>query len=431
MKTSKPAIIADDLTGAMDTGVQLLKRWSDVNVVFDEIYINEIAQESDALVIDTESRNTSPEEAGSKVYAVIESLNGSGLELVYKKIDSTLRGNVGKELEVLLHTGLADLIAFVPALPLNGRTTIKGTHFLNNQLLTESDLASDPFSSVNSSYIPDIIGRQTSIKTAVVGLSEIRGGRGGILEVLSALREDGCRIIIMDAENEQDLQNIADALENSLLKILPCGSAGLFSRMFVRERPGRMPLEHGRYQKDKPFVVLSGSPAEKSRQQIEFSKGQGVNVLKLDKKRIFGGTAAFLQEVGRIGSLAVEYLREAKSVVVDAAGEGKKELKESYSDDPGRLLEDGGLIREALSSIALQIAENVSISGMMIFGGDTAVSICKRLGTGAVKILGEVEPLVPFGIFAGGRLDGVPLITKAGGFGTENIILDAVKYFSC
>jgi uncharacterized protein YgbK (DUF1537 family) len=429
MKISKPVIIADDLTGAMDTGVQLLKKWPDVSVVFDEAYINEISQDCDALVINTESRNTSPEEAGSRVYEFIECLGKSGLELVYKKIDSTLRGNVGKELEVLLHTRLVDLIAFVPALPRNGRKTIKGNHYLNGRLLTESELASDPFSSVNSSYIPDIIGKQTSIKTAVVGLNEIRGGSGGISEVLSVLWYDGCRIIVMDSENEQDMQNIAEALGATSLRVLPCGSTGLFSRMFARERPDRIALEAGERKNDKPLVVLSGSPTEVSKHQIEFSKDQGVNVLKLDRMQILGGMPAFLQEVERVGGLAVKYLQEGRNVVVDGAGEGKKELKQSYLNNPGRLQDDGGLIREALSSIALQIAENTAISGMMIFGGDTALGICKKLGAGAVKILGEVEPLVPFGIFTGGRLDGIPLITKAGGFGAEDIILNMVRIF--
>ena len=239
----KPVILADDLTGALDTGVQLLKRWPDVSVAFDEAYINEITQDCDALVIDTESRNISPEEAGSRVYGFTEHLRRSGLELVYKKIDSTLRGNVGKELEVLLQTGSYDLIAFVPALPRNGRTTIKGDHYLNGRLLTESDLASDPFSSVNSSYIPDIIGKQTSLKTAIVELSVIRSESDGISKVLSELKKDGCRIAVMDAENEQDLQNIADALASSFLKILPCGSAGLFSRMFARGRSETIPVE--------------------------------------------------------------------------------------------------------------------------------------------------------------------------------------------
>jgi D-threonate/D-erythronate kinase len=112
----KPVILADDLTGAMDTGVQLLKKWADLSVVFDGACINEITQTCDALVIDTESRNTSPEEAGSRIYGLIEHFRGSGLELAYKKIDSTLRGNVRKELDVLLQTGSYDLTAFVPAL---------------------------------------------------------------------------------------------------------------------------------------------------------------------------------------------------------------------------------------------------------------------------------------------------------------------------
>ena len=191
----------------------------------------------------------------------------------------------------------------------------------------------------------------------------------------------------------------------------------------------RYPLKPDGHKNDKPFVVISGSPAEMSKQQIEFSRAHGVIVLKLDGMQIFGELPAFSQEVERIGSLAVKHLQDGKNVVVDGAGEGKKELKERYFNDSGRLQQDSGLIRGALSSIVLQIAGNAAISGVMIFGGDTALSICKSLGAEAIKILGEVEPLVPFGVFSGGGLDGVPLVTKAGGFGKEDIILNTIEYF--
>jgi D-threonate/D-erythronate kinase len=239
--------------------------------------------------------------------------------------------------------------------------TIKGYQYLNGRLLTESDLASDPFSSVNSSYIPDIIGRQTSIKTAVIGLDEIRSGSDSIMEALTILRKDGCRIVVMDVENEQDLLNIADAINKCFQKVLPCGSAGLFSRMFARERSETRSLKSVVHKNEKPFVVISGSPAEVSKQPIIFSKAYGVEVIKLELMETLGGLPALLQEAGRVGSLAVKYLSEGKNVVVDGAGEGKKELKNSYNDDPGRLQRDSGLIREVLSSIALQIAGNDDI----------------------------------------------------------------------
>ena len=183
MAMSALAIIGDDLTGCMDTGVLFVKRWSRVSVVFDKCLIEEMTQHNDVVIIDTESRNIAADKAYPIVREFAERLEKSGSELVYKKIDSTLRGNIGRELEAILDEGVFEMIAFVPALPLNGRTTVNGYHYLNGRLLMESDLASDPFSPVDSSYIPDIIKKQAMTKTAVIELRDIRGGCDHLMAV--------------------------------------------------------------------------------------------------------------------------------------------------------------------------------------------------------------------------------------------------------
>jgi len=121
--------------------------------------------------------------------------------------------------------------------------------------------------------------------------------------------------------------------------------------------------------------------------------------------------------------------RAGRNIVIDGAGAGKKDLNEIYRGKAEMLLEASRRIQEAIAGIAEEIADNVEISGLMIFGGDTALSICRRLEAKALRILGEVEPLVPYGKFTGGKLDGVHIATKAGGFGKEDIILKTAEYF--
>lgn len=423
------AIIGDDLTGAMDTGVLFVKKWPSVSVVFDDYFIKEMSQENDALIIDTESRNVSPDKAYASVGECVKSLGRTDLRLIYKKIDSTLRGNVGKELLAILDEGAFDMIALVPALPLNGRITVNGYHYLNGKLLTESDLASDPFSPVVSSYIPEIVNKQVSVNTAVVELKDIRGGSSHLTEVINEMYQAGCRIAVMDVENEADLDNISAALGRSSLKILPAGSAGLFSRMYMNNTSKVASAPVSDIRKDKPVVVISGSPAKMSKLQIEYAKTCGTVVIKLDGARVIAEERIALGEIQRVKSLALSYLKEGKNIIIDGAGEGKKDLSVAYSGKRELLLETSKMIQEAISCIAMEIADKAEISGLMIFGGDTALSISRRLGAKALRILGEVEPLVPYGIFTGGKLDGVYVATKAGGFGKESIILKTTEFF--
>lgn len=437
----KPVILADDLTGSMDTGVQLLKKWKQVGVVLDESGINRYTADFDALVADSETRNENADPAYSIIRGMAGSLSSKGLELVYKKVDSTLRGNMGKELEALCDAGVFELAVFAPALPWNGRTTLNGIHFVDGKPLEESDLARDPFSSVSTSCIADILRKQTDVKTTTVELDTVRRGCRDLAKKLMGLRDAGFRIAIIDAVNEQDLRNIAGALESTNgLKLLPCGSAGLFTMMNSVDRASSMPPSANLSvhsvdspesegesrpefrKKDVPLVVLSGSPAEMSRKQLEYAKGKGLEILKPDSGALFSGEDSFEKEWERVADLAVGNLKNGTDVAIDGAGPGKGELALAYAGAPEMLRRDGRLIREALALIARRIAETASVSGMMIFGGDTAFHICRSLGAGAIRILGEVEPLVPFGVLTGGCLHGVPVITKAGGFGTEDVV---------
>lgn len=119
------AVIADDITGALDTGVQF-KKWG-LNVeIFMDIEEIETSESTDIVITDTESRYDAPETAYDKVYSVAERLTRSGFDIIYKKIDSTFRGNIGAELDALMDVTKEDLVYLCPAYPLNGRTVKSG-----------------------------------------------------------------------------------------------------------------------------------------------------------------------------------------------------------------------------------------------------------------------------------------------------------------
>jgi len=94
-------IIADDLTGAMDTGLQFSKQGLEtlVSMSWQEM------PDAQVLVVDTDSRAVGASEARHRLEVVARMLEGRTL---YKKVDSTMRGNVGFELRAL-----ADLLHYV------------------------------------------------------------------------------------------------------------------------------------------------------------------------------------------------------------------------------------------------------------------------------------------------------------------------------
>jgi len=67
-------------------------------------------------------------------------------------------------------------------------------------------------------------------------------------------------------------------------------------------------------------------------------------------------------------------------------------------------------------------------AGLFLSGGDIAVEVCRRLAASAIRVHGEVEPGVPAAELVGGQGQGMRVVTKAGGFGTEEALIESILY---
>ena len=109
-------IIADDFTGALDTGVQFAARGARTEVVVDP-QIDFSACGADVLVVDTETRHLPAADAYKAVFDLVERARRAGVRFIYKKTDSALRGNIGAELSALLEASGLRQLPFLPAYP--------------------------------------------------------------------------------------------------------------------------------------------------------------------------------------------------------------------------------------------------------------------------------------------------------------------------
>ena len=146
-------IVADDFTGANDTGVQLKRRGVPTSVVFSSDFI---ASEG-SFVLDTESRALGPEEAAAAVRAGLKGVDLTSFGRVMKKVDSTLRGSVAAEIKAVDQLYGSELVVFAPALPDLGRTTVGGVHLLKGIPITRTELAKDPKTPVTEDNITKLL----------------------------------------------------------------------------------------------------------------------------------------------------------------------------------------------------------------------------------------------------------------------------------
>ena len=157
-------IIADDLTGANDTALQFQKRGVNTNIILDYNEITQTSTEMGVWAASTESRNIDAETACQRVEEAVHSISTSlNIEHFYKKIDSTMRGNIGPETLRMVEVLDMDAAVVIPAFPSEGRITVGGYHLLKGIPIGRTELAQDPHSPILESHVPTILKNQLKV----------------------------------------------------------------------------------------------------------------------------------------------------------------------------------------------------------------------------------------------------------------------------
>ena len=209
------AVIADDLTGAADAGVQLVHTGYRTAVFFRATEV--LADDLDAVAFDTDSRAMP---AGFAAKRVLEAARAaSEARIVYKKLDSTLRGNVAAELAAALGGARRDLAVVAPAFPAAGRTTVGGTQLVHGVPVDETEMANDPDTPVRVAHVPGLLAEAFS-SVGVLGVDDLADPE----IVHRTLEENEC--VVADADCDADLEGLVRAVPDPA-RVLWAGSAGL------------------------------------------------------------------------------------------------------------------------------------------------------------------------------------------------------------
>ena len=220
----KIIIVADDFTGASDTAVQFAKKGLKSLVINDIDNISKSLNSCDVLAINTGSRADSRDTAYRKTYSAGRMLKDRNIKLIYKKIDSTMRGNIGAELSGLMDSLKTDISVIVPSLPDQGRTVVNGNLYVKGVLLSDTEFSTDPGTPVRESYIPAIISQQSDKKTAVINYDRVIEGENILAEDIRQLIDDNVRIIVIDAREKRSGELLLSSLACMNEKILMAGS---------------------------------------------------------------------------------------------------------------------------------------------------------------------------------------------------------------
>lgn len=397
----KILMVADDFTGAGDAGVQMSKNGIEAHIAFNTESINP----EKSYVIDSESRNIPAEEAYKKVKAIYEGICDYDYDHHYKKIDSTLRGNIRAELQAAIEVLKPDLVVFNPANPDSNRTVVDGILMMNGVRICETEIMRDPLCLVQQDNLKVLLEEEMQESVQYFTLTQIRN---------KDLRLDGSRMITFDVLENQDLTTVVHFILSQRKKVLWTGSAGMANALFSE-------LNY-----KAPVLGIVGSISETSRTQVRMAVEAGAKLVEMNvAELILGGS------IRKTAKEAIERLKLEQDVLIVSAKEHEDYLE---AVDVGK---KNGMSRqmvaqftqEKLGELSALILKEARVCGCILTGGDTAISVHDHNHASGARLVKEVFPIVALIELEGGDVPGLPCIVKGGSIGTQDTIADAIKFF--
>ena len=381
----------------------------------------------DVWAISTESRNISKEESVNRiVWAVNRLKKYLNIDNYYKKIDSTLRGNVGVEIATLMELLNKKAVVIAPAFIEEGRSTIGAYQLLNGTPIERTQCALDPKSPIYESYIPDIIGKDLSDKfremIATLDFKTITKGAGPITIKLNEFIQKGKKIIIADAMSNTDLEQIALAINKSNFDILPAGSAGL-ANAFNKEKNDKEIEPINLSSIKLPRLIVSGSATQMCANQIQ--------KLKAEKKSIFFVDLTTKDIFENISEDTVNLITEKLKANIDVVVHCCEIKKEFDSEETNNILIDAGIAKTDFASKITDFLANLIYKLnfnndfiLISIGGETSYKCLDKLSSTYLTIVDDIMPSIPLCKDINNKF----IVTKSGNFGTSTTLIEILNY---
>jgi len=410
-------IIADDFTGALDTGVQFAEKGIRTRVMVSmdggkDWSENWNSHEMDVLVIDAETRHVSKDQAFQKVYEIAAEGKRRGIPCIYKKTDSALRGNIGSELEAACRASGEKILSFIPAMPQMNRITKAGKQYIDGVPVSQSVFGDDPFEPVTEDSVKALIHLQSALP-----VQEARNPEQACW--------DHAGILVFDAETENDIKKIGKCLKETGHTCLLAGCAGFASILpelleLECEKPKRLSLE-------KNLFVLCGSVNPITKRQLEYGERAGYpRVYMTPEEKL---DRAFWQS--QAGEKLVRSLEKSgrchSCVMLDSNDRTGSFETMAYARAKGMDIQQ---VRQGISENLGVVLKKLLDYGLhaviLVTGGDTLLGFMKEIGQWELQPIREIRPgcVLTKLTYQGQEYH---IITKSGGFGEETLFQELVK----
>lgn len=406
----KLLVIADDFTGALDTGVQFAASGAETRVVTNIEYdFSRTGREVQVLVLVAETRHVKWEEAYRMVYGIAKRACESGIPYLYKKTDSALRGNIGSELKAVLDAAGKHTLHFLPAFPRMNRVTRNGIHYIDGSPVHESVFGKDPFEPVTCSYIPDMMRGEVPV-TVVESMDGWE-------------RQNG--VMVYDASTDEELMSIGSFLKEKGELGLIAGCAG-----FAAVLPQLLGLSGKRRERislDKKLLVACGSVNPITVRQLDYAERAGMKRIRLTPEQKLEKDYLESEEGNRALEEWTKTALEEECCIFDTNDLPGCRAACEYAGSHGLSLDE---LRVRIADTLGRVVEHLVRAGvkstMLLTGGDTLMGFMRHIGCDEIVPACEMAPGT---VLSQVDIDGrtYSIISKSGGFGEEKLIAELAE----
>lgn len=410
-------ILADDLTGALDTGVRLAAQGLRVYASTGPDNPEDIfTSYADVLVADTETRHRTAEETYMIVSGLVRKARQRNIPHLYIKTDSAMRGNIGASFRAALDASGEARLSFVPAFPQMDRVVRNGILYVNGLPLAESGYAADPLHPLKTSDIAELIDAHCDVPVRKRRLGSLPGTAGP--DPLCAPVID-----LWDTESVSDLSRISAQILSEGNTRLSAGCAGFAA--FLSGIAGLKTDEKEKETADReemkaPLTVLCGSVNPASRSQTALAADAGFSLITFTPEEKYSeGFFLLAKNNARLREI-LSLAKEGNAVIGSASFTDEDEAflranSLSYEEGARRTASSIGIIFKCL-------LDEEPLPNLLVTGGDTLKACLDAAQITGLSPLFEIETGVAVSAFSyRGRT--CRIISKSGGFGNADLFV--------
>ncbi len=402
-------IVADDTTGANSSAI--LHKKLGYDCVSIHTSVKEVRKQS-AYAFSTSSRGVTAKEAYKVVKDTLANFKDD--DAIYnKRVDSTLRGNLGSELDAFLDSFPNKKAIVVASFPSSGRTCVHNKLYVHGELLENTDVAKDPKMPVTTSVVTSLFSKQTSRKIQHIDLDLVRNENINEAIINAYNNSD---IIVIDAETNNDIKKIANTVVSLNLDIITV-DPGPFTYYYARS------LKHQILFK---FHCLIGSVTPLTIEQMKFAKNHDALLYVLDVPKVLStDSEQYLEECYQ------ELCKIENDFIIITTSDVETNSKIDLNDycQVNQSIEDvSNLINTRIANLFIRFNRIVKPNCVYTSGGDTTVEFLNLTGSYGLRMYSEIMPLTVESKILGGEFEGLSIVSKGGLIGDNETIMDIYNY---